>query len=331
MTLQHWAAHQARWLLAAIAGITGLAPCVTAQQQIDAKIEVLQVRANFYLIARAGGNIGVQIGKNGAVVVDSGSAQVAERVLAEIRKLTDGPIRFIINTSADADHVGGNQTLSEAGVNLLQSNNQFNANNNGHAAILAHDNVMFRMSAPTGQPSPYPTAAQPSETYSDNKHNLFLNGEGIETFYEPAAHTDGDSIVLFRRSDVIMAGDIFDLRQFPVIDTERGGSVQGELAALNQILDLAIPEGPLVYQEGGTIVVPGHGRLCDQADVLEYRDMVTIVRDVIQSFIKKGMSLDQIKAADPTKPYRTRFGSDSGPWTTDKFVDAVYRSLTQKR
>ena len=315
--------------MAAVCWTAGIGQPASAQPGRD--IEVLQVRPNFYLIARAGGNIGVQVGVNGVVIVDSGSAEAAPRVLGAIQKLTDKPIRFIINTSADPDHVGGNQLLSEAGVNLVAGNNFITTNNNGHAAILAHDNVLFRMSAPTGKKSPYPVEAQPSETYTEGKHNLFLNGEPIETFYKPSAHTDGDSIVHFRRSDVLMAGDIFDLTHFPAIDVNKGGSVQGEIDALNHILDLAVPEGPLVYQQGGTVVIPGHGRLCDQADVLEYRDMVTIVRDVIQDLINKGKSLDQIKAADPTKPYRTRYGTDSGPWTTDMFVEAVYKSLERKK
>jgi glyoxylase-like metal-dependent hydrolase (beta-lactamase superfamily II) len=307
-------------------GICGLAQIASAQRQEASDIDVLQVRPNFYMIAGAGANIGVQFGDNGVVLTDAGSGQMTDRILAEIKKLTDKPIRFIINTSADADHVGGNEKISGAGRNLVVT-----AENDGRAEILAHLNILLRMSAPTGQKSPYPTLAQPSDTFDSERHKLFLNGEAIETIHQPAAHTDGDSIVFFRRSDVVMAGDIIDLRQFPVIDIAKGGSIQGEIDALNNILDLTVSENPLGLAEGGTAVIPGHGRLCEQTDVLEYRDMVTIVRDVIQDMIKKGMTLEQIKAADPTKEYRPRYGSDSGPWTTNMFVEAVYKGLIRSK
>jgi glyoxylase-like metal-dependent hydrolase (beta-lactamase superfamily II) len=160
---------------------------------------------------------------------------------------------------------------------------------------------------------------------------MYLNGEGIEIIHPPSAHTDGDSIVFFRSSDVILAGDVVDLNRFPVIDLSHGGSIQGELDALNRIIDLAIPSIPLMYIEGGTRIVPGHGRLCEQADVVWYRDMVTIVRNRIQGLMREGKSLDAIKAANPTEGYRSRYGSDSGPWTTDMFVESIYRSLGGKK
>jgi glyoxylase-like metal-dependent hydrolase (beta-lactamase superfamily II) len=156
---------------------------------------------------------------------------------------------------------------------------------------------------------------------------MFLNDEGIEVLHQPAAHSDGDSVVFFRRSDVIVAGDIVDTTRFPVIDVARGGSIQGEIDALNRLVDLAIPSIPLVSREAGTYVVPGHGRICDQLDIVEYRDMVTIIRDRIQDLIKEGKSLEQVKAEAPTQGYTRRYGRESGPWTTDMFVDAIYTSL----
>jgi cyclase len=299
-------------------------------------IEVLKLRPNLYMIAGAGANIAVQIGELGAVVVDSGNGAATDRVLEEIRRLTPLPIRFIINTSADPDHVSGNAQLATAGRLAVSANsgNDPVANaftNGGAAVVLATENVAARMSAPTGQKSPYPIAAQPSDTFTEDEKDTFLNGEAIQIFAQHAAHTDGDSIVFFRRSDVVVAGDILDLTRFPVIDVARGGSIQGEIDALNHIIDITVPELPLVWQEGGTLVIPGHGRICDEADVVEYRDMVTIIRDVIQDLIKKGKTLDQIKKADPTADYRTRYGADSGPWTTDMFVEAVYRSLTNQK
>jgi glyoxylase-like metal-dependent hydrolase (beta-lactamase superfamily II) len=187
------------------------------------------------------------------------------------------------------------------------------------------------MSAPTGKQAAYPTAAWPTDTFLTKERKMYVNGEGIDIMAQPEAHTDGDLIVYFRRSDVLMAGDVLDMNHFPVIDTERGGSIQGEIAALNHLVDIAITSIPLVWQPGGTTIVPGHGRLCDQADVVEYRDMMTIIRDVVQDMISRGMTLAQIKAADPTKGYDTRYGADSGPWTTDMFVEAIYKSLTAKK
>jgi glyoxylase-like metal-dependent hydrolase (beta-lactamase superfamily II) len=158
---------------------------------------------------------------------------------------------------------------------------------------------------------------------------MYLNGEGIEVLRQPAAHTDGDTVVFFRRSDVVAAGDVLDMTRFPVIDLARGGSIQGEIDALNRLIDLAIPSVPLVSQEGGTYVIPGHGRICDQLDVVDYRDMVTIIRDRVQSLINDGMTLEQIKAAAPAQGYTARYGSDTGAWTTSQFVEAIYTSLTR--
>lgn len=310
------------------------AQSLSAQQADD--LEVLKLRPDFYMIAGAGGNVGVQIGDDGVILVDSGRGPMADRVLAEIKRLTDQPIRYIINTSADADHTGGNAQLAQAGRSLIPSAQPaagiVNAmNNGGGAAILATENVLTRMSAPTGQVSPFPTSAWPSDTFGEDEHDLYLNGQGIQTLFQPAAHTDGDAIVFFRRSDVVVAGEIFDTTQFPVIDVAKGGGIQGEIDALNHVIDITIPAIPLVWQEGGTLVIPGKGRICDEADVVEYRDMITIIRDVIRDETKKGMTLDQIKKSDPTKEYRPRYGSDTGPWTTDMFVEAIYKSLTASK
>ena len=141
---------------------------------------------------------------------------------------------------------------------------------------------------------------------------MYLNGEGIEVLHQPAAHSDGDAIVFFRRSDVVVAGDVLDTTRFPVIDVARGGSIDGEIAALNRLVDLAIPSVPIVSREEGTLVIPGHGRVCDQLDVVEYRDMVTIVRDRVRDLIRAGATLDQVKAAAPARGYTRRYGADTG-------------------
>ena len=289
-------------------------------------LEVLQVRPNFYMIAGAGGNVGVQVGDDGVVLVDSGAAANADAVLAAIRKISPAPIRYVIDTSADADHVGGNEKISQAGETLFTGRtiglpSEFAGT---AASVLATENVLTRMSA--AQPA-YTAAALPTETFFYPRKYMFLNGEGIEVLHQPAAHTDGDAIVFFRRSDVIVAGDVLDTTRFPVIDVARGGTIDGEIAALNRLVDLAIPSVPIVSREAGTSIIPGHGRICDQLDVVEYRDMVTIIRDRIRDLIKAGRTLEQVKATDPARGYKARYGSTSGPWTTDQFVEAVYRSL----
>jgi cyclase len=304
---------------------------VAAQPAPSTTLEVLQVRPNFYMIAGAGGNIGFQIGVDGVVVVDAGSAANADAVVAAIKKVTAQPIRYIINTSPDADHVGGNAILAKAGQTLFTQGGGPGVGLDfigGAASILSAQQVLTRMSA--GKVSPFPTDAWPTETFDQPRKYMYLNGEGIEVFHVPAAHTDGDVIVFFRRSDVVMAGDILDTTRFPVIDRARGGGIHGEIAGLQKLVDTAIPSVPIVSREEGTLVIPGHGRICDQLDVVEYRDMVTIIRDRVRDLIKEGLSLEQVKAASPARGYIRRYGSNSGPWTTNDFVEAVYRSLSQK-
>jgi glyoxylase-like metal-dependent hydrolase (beta-lactamase superfamily II) len=297
-----------------------LAGVVTSAQT---DLDVVRIRDNVFMIAGAGANITVQFGADGAVVVDAGSVQNADAAVAAIRKITPQPIRYVVDTDDDADHVGGNEKIAKAGRTLFQTNNQLgdSMTNGGAAAILAAEGVLRRMSAPTGKASTYPTASWPTETYDQKRKYMYLNGEGIEVLHQRAAHTDADSVVFFRRSDVVVAGDVLDLERFPVIDVARGGSVQGEIDALNRLVELAIPSVPLVSQEGGTYVVPGHGRLCDQLDVVEYRDMVTIVRDRVEDLMKKGRTLEQVKAADPTAGYNGRYGASGA------FIESIYNSI----
>jgi len=293
-------------------------------------LEVLQLRPNFFMIAGAGGNIGVQIGEDGVVVVDAGTAARADAVVAAIKKLTPRPIRYVIDTSADPDHVGGNERLSKAGQTLFTAPGSIGVTGDflgGVASILSAQQVLERMSAPAGRTSPFPVAAAPTETFDFPRKYMYLNGEGIEVLHQPEAHTDGDVVVFFRRSDVVVAGDILDTTRFPVIDVAKGGTIDGEIAALNRLVDMAIPSVPIVSREAGTSIIPGHGRICDQLDVVDYRDMVTIIRDRVRDLIKAGRTLEQVKASDPARGYKARYGSTTGPWTTDQFVEAVYRSL----
>ena len=194
------------------------------------------------------------------------------------------------------------------------------------AAILAHENVLQRLIEPEPGEQKAGPDAQPTDTYYTDSMKLshFFNGEGIQLIHQPSAHTDGDSLVWFRGSDVIAAGDIYSTMSYPVIDVKHGGTINGVIDGLNRILDLSVAE---FRTEGGTLVIPGHGRLSDSADVAYYRDMVTIIRDRVQAMIAKGMTLDQVKAARPTADYEPRYGASTGPWTTDMFVEAVYVTL----
>jgi len=295
-------------------------------------LEVLQVRPNFFMIAGAGGNIGVQVGDDGVVVVDAGSAASAPAVVAAIKRITSKPIRYIIDTGPDADHVGGNDVISKAGDQFFPGTRPASARPDAlrsAASIVAAEGVAQHLTA--GADSARAPIGLPTESFHYARKYLYLNDEAIEVLHQPAAHTDSDVFVFFRRSDVVVAGDVIDTRRFPVIDIERGGSIEGEIAALNRLADLAVPSVPVVSREAGTIVIPGHGRLYDQFDVIEYRDMVTIIRDRIRALVSAGRSLEQVKAAAPAKGYAGRYGTDRGDWTTDKFVEAVYRSLMKEK
>ena len=253
------------------AAATPAAPPAAAAAPVVATVEALQVRPNFYVIAGSGANIAVQLGPDGAVVVDSGSAAGVDQVIAEIKKIAKAPIRYVVNTSADDDHIGGNDKLSLAGESVIPTGGLNNmAAYGGRAVILAEEHVQNRLSAPTGKTSKVPEAAWPTATYSsasgENRKDVYINGEAMQLFYQPAAHSDADSMVFFRRSDVIVTGEVFDMTRFPVIDLEHGGTVQGVIASLNRIVDLAVPAIPLVWQEGGTLIIPAHGRISSKDD-----------------------------------------------------------------
>ncbi len=329
-------------------GFFGATPNVRAQQNAPppntagapdyskAEVHILHVQGNVYMLVGAGGNITVQTGDDGVLLVDAGVAQMSDKVLAAVRSISDKPIRYIINTHMHPDHTGGNEAIAKAGSTIAGGNvvGDIGASAGNQATILAFQAVLDRMSAPTGQQAPTPEGAWPTETYTTPERKMFFNNEGIEIIHIPAAHTDGDSMVFFRRSDVISTGDIFVTNRYPIVDMQHGGNIQGVIAGLNRIIEIAIPAaigGNDVLQEGGTMVIPGHGRLCDVADVVFYQEMVTIIRDRVQDMINKGMTLDQVKAARPTRDYDPRYGATSGIWTTDMFVEAVYKSLAPKK
>jgi cyclase len=295
------------------------------QQNFDAvEIGTLQVRDNIYMLVGAGGNITVQVGNDGVFLVDTQFAPLSEKIVAAIRAISDKPIRYIVNTHHHGDHTGGNENLRIAGSTVSGGNMAGAIRDSGvGAAIVAHENVLLRLSSATGAQA-IPSAGWPTSTFFGEQKKIFFNDEGIQVMHLPSAHTDGDSIVFFRRSDVIAAGDVFITTSYPVIDVTAGGSYRGVLEALNRIVDLIIP----VYgQDGGTLVIPGHGRLTDLGDVLNYREMVIVIRDRLQSMIDQGMTLEQVKAAKPTMDYDPVYGATTGFWTTDRFIEVAYESL----
>jgi cyclase len=287
-------------------------------------VRVIPVRDNVYVLAGAGGNVTASVGADGVFLVDAGSAASAPQLLAALQQLTRRPIMYIFNTSVDADHVGGTEALSKAGAALRNTGGNALGNRDADdALILSHENVLTRMSK--AQPQP-PFAAWPKDVFYGSEWTLFrwFNGEGVRFTHGPAAHTDGDSFVHFRRTDVIAAGDLYVNDRYPVIDVEKGGGINGLIAAANRLLQLAASD---FMAEGGTIIVPGHGRVSDSADLAYYRDMLTIVRDRVDALKRQGMTLQQVQAARPTRDYDAEFGVTSGPWTTDMFVEAVYRGV----
>jgi cyclase len=313
-----------RWLAAIAAGAAAWSTVLAQGGDLD----LMHVQGHVYMLHTPEGNVTVQAGDDGILIVDPLSAERADAVHAAIAHLSAKPIQYIVNTSAHADRSGGNARLAAFGRSIVGGNFAVTVDQKavgGRARILAHENVLLSMARAD---PPREAAALPTDAFYTGRKELHFNGEGVQVLHQPAARTDGDSVVYFRRSDVVSAGDLFRAGEFPFIDLDAGGSVKGVIDGLNAIIDLAIPA---FLQEGGTMIVPGRGRLGDEADVVEYRDMVVIVRDRIQDAIDRGLSLPQVQAERPTLGYDYEYGRTNDAWTGEDFVAAVYRDLTGSR
>ena len=276
------------------------------------EVKAVHVQGNVHMIVGAGANIAVQAGEDGVLVVDTGNPGSSDKVLAAIKQIAPGKeIRWVVNTGMSPDHTGGNESVSKAGRTV----------NGNIAAIVSHENTAARMVK-----AGVADSARPFNTYFEPSRDFPFNGEPIMLFHDDATADDTGTVVMFRRSDVIATGDLFRTEGYPVIDLANGGSIDGTIAGLNRLLDLTVPSKML--EEGGTYVIPGHGRISDEHDVAMYRDMLVIIRDRIKNMVQKKMTLEQVKAAHPTLDYDGRYGADTGPWTTAMFIEAVYREMS---
>ena len=293
------------------------------------EVEILPVQGNVYMLVGAGGNITVQVGDQGVMLVDTGTAAMSDKVIKAVQSLANGkPLRYIINTSHRDDYTGGNDKIAPIGEIVPFREPDYAAGPQGaidthRASVVSTLAVLNRMSAPTGAQAARAEGSWPDNTFTTPWKRLYFNDEPV-VITKVAGTTDGNSVVLFRKSDVVSSGDLFDLTGYPMIDPKLGGGINAEVDALNKLIEFAVPSN---NAEGGTKVVPAHGRISDHADVTYYRDMVTIIRDRIQDMIKGGMTLAQVKAARPTRDYDARYGKTTGAWTTDMFVEAAYNSL----
>jgi glyoxylase-like metal-dependent hydrolase (beta-lactamase superfamily II) len=295
-------------------------PALTRAQ---GELEVLPVQGNVFALFGPSGNTTVQIGTDATLIVDTQGAALSPKVLEAIRKLSPRPLRHIVLTSGREQAAGAAGNLAKAGRYVRVIDSVDPRGGDTRASIIAHVNVLNKMTA-----AKIPSESWPTDTYFTSEWSLFSNGEAVQLFHIPGAATDGDTIVFFRRSDVISTGAIYDAGAYPQFDPREGGSIDGVIEGLNRVLDIAVAGE---NQEGGTVVIPGRGRLSDETDVANYRDMVTIIRDRVRDMIAKGMSLEEVQQSKPTVDYDGLYSTHGGEWTSDKFVETIYRDLSRTR
>lgn len=276
-------------LTAGLLAAAGLfASSAQAQQNFDkVEIKIEKLSPSTYVLFGAGGNIGVSVGEDALFLIDDQYAPLTPKITAALKTLTDKPIRFVLNTHWHGDHTGGNENMGKQGV-----------------VLVAHDNVYKRMSTEQfnalfkSKTPPSPKAALPLVTFSADV-TFHLNGEDIHGFHVPPAHTDGDTIVHFRKSNVIHMGDNYFNGWYPFIDVSSGGNPDGVIAVADKVLALA---------DDNTKIIPGHGPVANKADLKAYRDMLSTVTDRIKALMKAGKKLDEIKAANPSAEYDEKWG-----------------------
>ncbi len=292
------------------------------------EVEVLPVQGKVHVIIGAGGNITVHSGDDGVLIVDTGLASMTPKVLAALKTVSTRPLRYIVNTTEFDEYIGGNSVIADTGEIIPFRAPDYTAGPQGalditRASVISYYTLLHRVAGPAGKAPRIPEDGWPDNTYSIPQKRLYFNDEPVIITHIPS-NTDSNSVVLFRKSDVVSAGGLLDLTTYPVIDVTGGGSIQAIVDGLNRLIDITVPAS---HAGGGTLVVPGHGRIADHAEVVYYRDMTTIIRDRVADMVKKGMTLAQVKAARPSRDYDARYGKQTGPWTTDMFVEAVYQSL----
>jgi cyclase len=292
------------------------------------EVEVLPVQGKVHVIIGAGSNITVQSGDDGVLMVDTGLSAMTPKVLAALKTITTRPLRYIVNTTEFDEYLGGNSAIADTGEIIPFRAPDYTAGPQGalditRASVISYYTLLHRVAGPAGKAPRIPEDGWPDNTYSIPQKRLYFNDEPVIITHIPS-NTDSNSVVLFRKSDVVSAGGLLDLTTYPVIDVSAGGSIQAIVDGLNRLIDITVPAS---HAGGGTLVVPGHGRIADHAEVVYYRDMTTIIRDRVEDMVKKGMTLAQVKAARPSRDYDARYGKQTGPWTTDMFVEAVYQSL----
>ena len=300
----------------------------------DGDIHPWPVQGRVWLMAGEPGeaNVAVYVGDEGAIVIDTGVQAMAPKLLAQIQQLVQQQggahkaIRFIVNTNGLVDHIGGNEVIRNAGARVVAGEELALQSRlgEGGAAVWAHQKVLDRLVAETanGGPTAPTESLWPSDVY-----NMFFNGEAVQLHHAANANTDGQLMVLFRGSDVIAAGDVVNMTSYPTIDVARGGTIDGELVALNTLLDIAVPDDQV---EGGTMIIPGHGRLIDLGDLARYTVIMTTIRNRVQFYKNQGKTLDQVLALNPSSDYDDRWSAPSGPGSKREFITAVYSTLPKQ-
>ncbi len=325
-------------LMSAAAAASAQTPPAPAGSAASSQTPPVPLRGGLSMLTVAGMNVTVQDGPQGLVVVDTGPASAASQLLRQIREFSDRPIRFLIDTNADAQVIGGNAVVAAAGQSLATTDTFDALEVNGNtskvslpgqgatAVVIARQSVLTQMLSEPG--ANYASAALPSDTFTRQQFNFFLNATPISVVSLPAGHSGSDAAVRFDRPDVVVTGAVFDQTRFPVIDVANGGSIDGEIQALDEIANtLSYAHVPVLENSGATLIVPIRGPVSDEDDLVTYRDMVSTVRGRIAYYIGQGKTLGQVKALNPARGYKSRYGTDSGSWTTDDFIKAVYQTL----